>query len=59
MAHQARATPEPPSWKGVVTHKRTIVIPLRLHPKELEHLNRQAALPAYLVRNSSAPLWQE
>lgn len=28
----------------MVTHKRTIVIPLRLHPKELEHLNRQAAL---------------
>ena len=28
----------------MVTHKRTIVIPLRLHPKELEHLTRQAAL---------------
>ena len=28
----------------MVADKRTIVIPLRLHPKELEHLNRQAAL---------------
>lgn len=40
----SRAAPEPPSWKGVVTHKRTIVIPLRLHLKELEHLTQQAAL---------------
>lgn len=28
----------------MVADKRTIVIPLRLHPEELEHLNRQAAL---------------
>ena len=28
----------------MVADKRTIVIPLRLHPGELEHLNRQAAL---------------
>lgn len=40
----SRDCPGPQSRKGVVADKRTIVIPLRLHPGELEHLNRQAAL---------------
>ena len=41
MAHKPEL-PRTPNWKGVVTHKRIIVIPLRLHPVELEHLNQQA-----------------
>ena len=41
MAHRP-GLPRTPNWKGVVTHKRIIVIPLRLHPVELEHLNQQA-----------------
>ena len=41
MAHKP-GLPRTPNWKGVVTHKRIIVIPLRLHPVELEHLNQQA-----------------
>ena len=41
MAHKP-GLPRTPNWKGVVTHKRVIVIPLRLYPVELEHLNQQA-----------------
>ena len=41
MAHNP-GLPRTPNWKGVVTHKRIIVIPLRLYPVELEHLNQQA-----------------